>query len=64
MKTSLSNNRILAQLDKTSIDELVNQVAETIAMDQAQPAQKANFIAAELWKIQRTVRTASSRRRF
>ena len=64
MKTSLSNTQILAQLDQNTIEELTSQIAETIAMDQVQPVQKTTFSAADLWKIHRSVRTASSRRRF
>jgi hypothetical protein len=62
MKTS--NNNILTAISKTDLNNLTEQVKETVAIHMNDHiTAKANFSAAGLWNIQR-MRKARTQRRF
>lgn len=62
MKTEITKSVI--QLDKTSLQELVQEVKETIATDVIEhlKASKKVFSAADLWNIQRNKKQSKTRR--
>lgn len=60
MRTQLNN--LLVELNEVELLHLINQVKETVAVEHATPKTKANFCAADLWKIQKMHRTRTQRR--
>ncbi|HPH84768.1 MAG TPA: hypothetical protein PLC48_04885 [Ferruginibacter sp.] len=60
MKTQ--SNTLLAELSKTQVENLTNQVKETLAIGYNAGAK--TFSSADLWNIQKQRRTFLSRRSF
>jgi len=56
----------IIQMEEESLRQLVNEVKETIATDfniQPQPSKNKKFGILDMWKCQRSVRTAVSMRK-
>lgn len=60
MKTQ--SNTLLAELSKTQVENLTNQVKETLAI--GHHAGTKTFSSADLWNIQKQRRTFLSRRSY
>ena len=60
MKTQ--SNTLLAELSKTQVENLTNQVKETVAI--GYNAGTKTFSSADLWNIQKQRRTFLSRRSY
>ncbi len=54
---------LFASLSKEDMTNLTNEVKETIAFDLVEPARKV-FTSAELWNIQRNIKSKLQRRYY
>ncbi len=61
MKTQ--NKNTAANIEKTAIDSIFHETRETIATNMT-TANNKSFSSAELWNIQRNMRTRTGRRYF
>ena len=62
MKTT--NQNMLMELGENQIQQLTQQVKETVAVDFEMNNSKSTFSSADLWNIQRMRKVRSGRRMF